>query len=275
METANQLLSDIETINRVKGSAKPTLSAGTGPGIDLASAYGASTNGGSFGVGGGSSPAGGRKPVPGAGGYGAQPQDPRISGLDQQTQQMGLGARPQEGGFGASQASQQSSYNQRPAGPPRLPSGSSSLSGMPSSNQQRPPASSSPAPGEMMSKPPRPLPQQPAQQLGSQDSGPHSRLPSSASSSSSTATAVTAGALAQQVAAPALASQSAGQSVMPPRNPPSSKRKITLNDFNFLAVLGKGNFGKVMLAEEKRSGNLYAIKVLKKEFIIENDEVER
>lgn len=54
----------------------------------------------------------------------------------------------------------------------------------------------------------------------------------------------------------------------------SRRKAIGLEDFNFLTVLGKGNFGKVMLAEEKKSTKLYAIKVLKKEFIIENDEVD-
>lgn len=56
--------------------------------------------------------------------------------------------------------------------------------------------------------------------------------------------------------------------------PASAQHNVSLDDFNFLAVLGKGNFGKVMLAEEKRTGALYAIKVLKKEFIIENDEID-
>jgi len=62
--------------------------------------------------------------------------------------------------------------------------------------------------------------------------------------------------------------------ITPSANTQGTGKRIGLDHFNFLAVLGKGNFGKVMLAETKSTKQLYAIKVLKKEFIIENDEVE-
>ncbi|KAG9325403.1 hypothetical protein KVV02_002639 [Mortierella alpina] len=58
------------------------------------------------------------------------------------------------------------------------------------------------------------------------------------------------------------------------KQPPKPTRKYGLNDFHFLAVLGKGNFGKVMLAEDKKGGELFAIKVLKKESIVKQDETE-
>lgn len=51
------------------------------------------------------------------------------------------------------------------------------------------------------------------------------------------------------------------------------EKVYTLADFEMMKVLGKGTFGKVMLSKEKATGDVYAIKVLKKDVILAKDEV--
>ncbi|CAB1424897.1 unnamed protein product [Pleuronectes platessa] len=49
--------------------------------------------------------------------------------------------------------------------------------------------------------------------------------------------------------------------------------KVTMCDFEYLKLLGKGTFGKVILVKEKSTGVHYAMKILRKEVIIAKDEV--
>ncbi|XP_072347385.1 serine/threonine-protein kinase N2 [Scyliorhinus torazame] len=52
------------------------------------------------------------------------------------------------------------------------------------------------------------------------------------------------------------------------------KSSLSLDDFKLIAVLGRGHFGKVLLSEYKKSGQLFAIKALKKGDIVARDEVD-
>ena len=53
-----------------------------------------------------------------------------------------------------------------------------------------------------------------------------------------------------------------------------SGQPFTMDDFRPVSVLGRGHFGKVLLAQYHRTGQYFAIKALKKGDIISRDEVE-
>uniref|UniRef100_A0A8C6MIH8 protein kinase C n=1 Tax=Nothobranchius furzeri TaxID=105023 RepID=A0A8C6MIH8_NOTFU len=56
--------------------------------------------------------------------------------------------------------------------------------------------------------------------------------------------------------------------------PPEEQFHFSLKDFKCVAVLGRGHFGKVLLAEYKSTGEMFAIKALKKGDIVARDEVD-
>jgi serine/threonine protein kinase len=51
-------------------------------------------------------------------------------------------------------------------------------------------------------------------------------------------------------------------------------KRVGLKDFERIRVLGKGAFGKVILAREKKTGEVYAMKILKKTHVVNKRQVE-
>ncbi len=49
---------------------------------------------------------------------------------------------------------------------------------------------------------------------------------------------------------------------------------MSLNDFQIKKVIGRGSFGKVFLVQKKSDGLVYAMKSLRKDVILDYDQVE-
>ena len=58
------------------------------------------------------------------------------------------------------------------------------------------------------------------------------------------------------------------------RSTKSKVKDITFEDFSITHVLGKGSFGKVYRAELKKTGEIYAIKTIRKDYLIEMDQIQ-
>ncbi|KFD71704.1 hypothetical protein M514_04266 [Trichuris suis] len=63
------------------------------------------------------------------------------------------------------------------------------------------------------------------------------------------------------------------QSVLPVMTK-SKKKRISISNFNMLKLLGKGSFGKVILVELKGKNRYYAMKCLKKDVILNGEDIE-
>lgn len=53
-----------------------------------------------------------------------------------------------------------------------------------------------------------------------------------------------------------------------------NKGEAKLEDFKICKMIGRGTFGKVYLVEQAGTGNMYAMKCIRKDIIIENEQMD-
>ena len=53
----------------------------------------------------------------------------------------------------------------------------------------------------------------------------------------------------------------------------AQKREVTIKDFEQIKVIGRGGFSKVVLARKIDTGRLYAIKILKKDQLVNENKI--
>ena len=54
----------------------------------------------------------------------------------------------------------------------------------------------------------------------------------------------------------------------------ADQEKAQLSDFEIRKMVGKGTFGKVFMVENIKNGNQYAMKCIRKDIILENEQME-
>ncbi|CAJ0958851.1 unnamed protein product, partial [Mesorhabditis belari] len=65
-----------------------------------------------------------------------------------------------------------------------------------------------------------------------------------------------------------------GISPYPTRTQSDSRWQVSLNDFNLLTVIGRGSYAKVVQAEHKKTKQIYAIKIIKKQMFNEDEDID-
>ena len=73
----------------------------------------------------------------------------------------------------------------------------------------------------------------------------------------------------------ALSAPTQPASVKPQTSDSNQQTPISVDDFEYIRVLGRGTFGKVQLVKFKRDGQIYTMKSMKKEVLQEHEHVEQ